>query len=92
MPASSSSCMNTEETVMEGHMHEHGPLYICVPFLMFYDGGWVVACIVVLCCVVVSSEWTRHDTHHTARHNTQHNTTQNTTRRSQIHRKISDER
>ena len=32
--------MNKEETIMEGHMHEHGPLYTSVAFVMF-DEGWV---------------------------------------------------
>ena len=33
--------MNTEETIMEGHLHEHGPLDTIVPFVMFDEGGWV---------------------------------------------------
>ena len=40
------TCLNTEETIMEGHTHEHGP----------YDGGWVGGSVVlfgvVLWCVV----------------------------------------
>ena len=32
--------MNTEETIMEGHMHEDGLLYSSVPFVMFDEGGW----------------------------------------------------
>ena len=35
---------------MEGHMHEHGPLYTSVPFVMFDEGGWW--CGVVWCGVV----------------------------------------
>ena len=31
---------------MEGHMHEHGPLYTSVPLVMFDEGGWVVVCCV----------------------------------------------
>ena len=49
--------VNTEETIMEGHMHEHGPLYTSVPLVMFYEGdGWVGVWVVVwMCgCVVVS--------------------------------------
>ena len=49
--------MNTEETIMEGHMREHGPLYTSVPLVMFDEGGWVglweVVWCVVLCCVVL---------------------------------------
>ena len=30
---------------MEGHMHEHGPLYISVSFVMFDEGGWCVVCV-----------------------------------------------
>ena len=33
--------MNTEESIMEGHMHEHGLLYNSVPIVMFDEGGWV---------------------------------------------------
>ena len=33
---------------MEGHIHEHGFLYTCVPFFMFDEGEWVVVCIVVV--------------------------------------------
>ena len=32
--------MNTEETIMEGHMHEHGLLCTNVPFVMFGEGVW----------------------------------------------------
>ena len=41
--------MNTEESIMEGHMHEHGPLYTSVPFVTCDEGGlvavvgWVVS-------------------------------------------------
>ena len=42
------TCVNTDETIMEGHMHEHGPLYTSVPFVMFDEGGWWC---VLLCCV-----------------------------------------
>ena len=28
---------------MESHMHEHGPLYTSVPFVMLDEGGWVGA-------------------------------------------------
>ena len=57
--------MKMQETIMEGHIHEHGPLYIGVPFVMFDEGGvggvewsgveWggVVWCGVVWCGVVV---------------------------------------
>ena len=58
--------MNTEETIMEGHMREHGPLYTSGPLVVFDEGGWVVVwcgvvwcgvfCCVVLCCVV-SGVW-----------------------------------
>ena len=35
---------------MVGHMHEHGPSYTGVPFVMFDVGGWVrVVWCVVLC-------------------------------------------
>ena len=27
--------------IMEGHVHEHGPLYASVPCVMFDEGGWV---------------------------------------------------
>ena len=46
-PSWNGTCVNTEETIMEGHMHEHGPLYTSVPLVMFDEGGCVV-CIVVL--------------------------------------------
>ena len=26
---------------MEGHLHEHGPLYTSLPCVMFDEGGWV---------------------------------------------------
>ena len=45
--------MNMEETIMEGHMHEHGPLYNGVPFVMFDEGEWVGGWWVLLCC----GEW-----------------------------------
>ena len=35
------TCVNTEETIMAGHMHAHGPLYTRVPFVMFDEGEWV---------------------------------------------------
>ena len=31
------------ETITEGHLHEHGPSYTCVPFVMFDEGGCVGA-------------------------------------------------
>ena len=44
--------MNTDETIMEGQMHEHGPLYASVAFVMFDEGVWLVVwCVEVLCCV-----------------------------------------
>ena len=33
--------MNTEDTIMEGHMHDHGLVYTSVPFLVFDEGGCV---------------------------------------------------
>ena len=49
--------MNTVETITEGHMHEHVPLFTSVPFAMFDEDGWVGGCVggwcVVLCCVVL---------------------------------------
>ena len=31
---------------MEGYMHEHGPLYTSVLFVMFDEGWWVVCGVV----------------------------------------------
>ena len=49
---------------MEGHMHEHGPLYTSVPRVMFDEGGWMVVCcvgvVLVLCwccCIRLSFLW-----------------------------------
>ena len=53
---SSDVCTNMEETIMEGHMREHCPLYTCVPFVTIDEGGWV-GWWVVVCIVVVSGEW-----------------------------------
>ena len=38
---------------MEGHMHEHGPLYTSVPLVMFDEGGWCGVVVVVVVVVVV---------------------------------------
>ena len=53
------------ETIMEGHMREHDPLYTSVLFVMFDEGGWVGGGVVwwvvgvewsgVVLCGVVSS-------------------------------------
>ena len=40
-PSRKVTCVNTEESIMKGHMHEHRPLYTRVPFVMFDEGGWV---------------------------------------------------
>ena len=41
------TCVNTEETLMDGHVHELGPLYTSVPFVMFDEGGWVGGLVLV---------------------------------------------
>ena len=38
-PLSKVTCVNTEETIMEGHMHDHGLVYTSVPFVVFDEGG-----------------------------------------------------
>ena len=96
MPASSSSCMNTVETVMEGHMHEHGPLYCCVPCLMF-DGEWVSGRVHDTTHNTQVDNQQQHITHNTT-HITQHDTTHNITQHNTQHNgdrfteKRSDER
>ena len=34
---------------MEGHMHEHGPLYTSAPCVVFDEGVWVLCVVFVLC-------------------------------------------
>ena len=38
-PLSKVTCVNTEETIMEGHMHDHGLVYTSVPYVVFDEGG-----------------------------------------------------
>ena len=47
-PSRKVTCVNTEESIMEGHMHEHGPLYSRVPFVMFDEGGWWCGVVVLV--------------------------------------------
>ena len=49
-PSRKVTCMNTVETIMKGHLHEHDRLCASVPLVMFVEGG-----VVVWCGVVVSS-------------------------------------
>ena len=50
------TCVNTEETIMEGHMHEQCPLYTSVPFVMF-EGGVVWWWCQVAVSLTVSVLW-----------------------------------
>ena len=50
---------------MEGHMHEHGPLYTSVPRVMFDEGGWVGGGVLCWCCVVSVCP-SSGQTHHTS--------------------------
>ena len=61
-PSEKVTCVNTEETIREGHMHEHGLLYTSVPFVMFNEGTDITdiaefiandMCVVVWCACVL---------------------------------------